>query len=117
MRLSTDDFLDGKAGHLLAMTVLATAALAALHLEDNQLRSAELGLDFGLDYRAGNGRLAENGGVLVLGNQKDFAEINSLTSLALNAVNLKLLTRLDLFGFWRGGRLSAQSTLLFCLFQ
>ncbi|WP_261798405.1 hypothetical protein, partial [Victivallis vadensis] len=53
---SAFDFADLNAGQALAVAVGAAIALAALHLESDDLLAAELILDFGFDGRARQNR-------------------------------------------------------------
>ena len=94
LRLCADNLLNRQTSHILAMAILATAALTTLHLEDDQLRAAEMILDFCLDDCALDNRGTELSGVAIEDCQ-DFAEINCSTDFAGDAINLDVLTGLD----------------------
>ena len=92
--LAEDDVLDFELGHFLAMAVFHAGAFAALHLEDDELRAAEVLFDFEFDG-AGDGGFADVDLTIVRGHEDAVFEVDDIADVGGDSVDVEDGTDFD----------------------
>src|SRR5512147_1766460 len=92
-RPSDLDRLDADAGEVLAVALGQAIALAALVLEDADLRAGRVALDLGQDLRAGDERIADL--ELVAADEEHLAELDLVARFAVDQLDVDDVARRD----------------------